>query len=88
MPAIPTAWFGIVPTATGGEFELSPSPTVTLTVCAALAPSGSAAVIVTTAFPSATPLMDTVAPSTDVVAAAVLDDSASYVRSSPSGSLK
>jgi len=38
-------------TATGGVFALLPSPTVTLTVWAALAPSGSAAVTVTTAPP-------------------------------------
>ena len=76
VPPAATEWSGIVPWATGGVFELSPSPTVTLMGCEALAPSGSLAVTVTTAIPSATPLIVATAPSTEVVAASSFDEAA------------
>ena len=87
-PPTSTLYAGIVFTAVGGRFAATPSPTVTLTFCAAAAPSGSRAVKVTTAVPSATPVIVADEPSMLTVAAASFEDPAEKVSASPSASLK
>ena len=60
----------MVPTARGPRLSCS---TVTPTSCSALRPSGSVAVMVTTAEPAATPSMSILLPDTLTVATLVLE---------------
>ena len=87
VPPISIVVAGIVPTAAGGVFVGS-AFTVIATSWAAVAPSGSVAVIVATASPAATAVIVTVVPSRATSATASFELDAAYVSSSPSGSEK
>ena len=78
-------WAGIEPACAGARLGTS---TVTSTLCVALRPSGSVALTVTVAVPSATPVSVSVLPDIDTDTAWAFDVVAAYRSTSPSGSLK